>query len=100
MKKLAVDTDNKLMVENLYHQQFRQGLAPRVYQESQKLNNKQQKLPINMWANELNKHFFKRQIHIVNKYCKSVQDPKNSIMETQTKTALKYDCHQLTRKQM
>lgn len=47
------------MGENLYQQHFEYRLLYGFYQELQKLNTTDIKLPVNKWGNKLNRHFFK-----------------------------------------
>lgn len=53
------------MGENLYQQHFEYRLLYRFYQELQKLNTTDIKLPVNKWGNKLNRHFSKTETQMI-----------------------------------
>lgn len=76
-KKHSVEhTDTHRVGENLYQWHFGYKFIARIYQELQKLNSKDIKLPINIWPYNLNKHFVKKETHMANKCCKVFRIPK------------------------
>lgn len=56
----------------------------------QKLNSKKIKLTINQWANELNRHFVKRETEMANKHSKKCPRSQKCHMEMQIKSTWKY----------